>query len=146
MPSLEYLLCGYLGEKVGWSWGFGLAGIFMLFGLLQFWLAQNIFGDIGLKPVKKETSDVVEKVEEVTDNDKRNPFATWQLVVIGVSTILGLSWIINDPVSKISEGELNLFGFLGDQGNNIAILTAIGLFVILMIYRITQYSKITKEK
>src|SRR5690606_4832496 len=20
------LLCGYLGEKVGWSWGFGLAG------------------------------------------------------------------------------------------------------------------------
>jgi proton-dependent oligopeptide transporter, POT family len=37
------LLCGYLGEKVGWSWGFGLAGIFMFFGLLQFWLAQNIF-------------------------------------------------------------------------------------------------------
>ena len=73
------LLCGYLGEKVGWSWGFGLAGIFMLFGLLQFWLAQNIFGDIGLKPVKKETSEVVEKVEEVTDNEKRNPFATWQL-------------------------------------------------------------------
>ncbi len=33
------LLCGYLGEKVGWSWGFGLAGIFMFFGLMQFWLA-----------------------------------------------------------------------------------------------------------
>ena len=140
------LLCGYLGEKVGWSWGFGLAGIFMLFGLLQFWLAQNIFGDIGLKPVEKETSEVVEKVEEVTDNDKRNPFTTWQLIVIGICILLGLSWIINDPVSKISEGELNLFGFMGDQGNNIAILTAIGLFVILMIYRITQYSKITKEK
>ena len=140
------LLCGYLGEKIGWSWGFGLAGIFMLFGLLQFWLAQNIFGDIGLKPVKKETSEVVEKVEEVTDNEKRNPFRTWQLVVIGICILLGLSWIINDPVSKISEGELNLFGFMGDQGNNIAILTAIGLFVFLMIYRITQYSKITKEK
>lgn len=140
------LLCGYLGEKIGWSWGFGLAGIFMLFGLLQFWLAQNIFGDIGLKPIKKETSEVIETVEEVADNDKRNPFTTWQLIVIGICILLGLSWIINDPVSKISEGELNLFGFMGDQGNNIAILTAIGLFVFLMIYRITQYSKITKEK
>ena len=46
---LGILLCGYLGEKVGWSIGFGLAGIFMLFGLLQFWLAQDIFGNIGLK-------------------------------------------------------------------------------------------------
>ena len=45
---LGILLCGYLGEQVGWSLGFGLAGIFMLFGLVQFWLAQNIFGNIGL--------------------------------------------------------------------------------------------------
>ena len=28
---LGILLCGYLGEKIGWSYGFGLAGIFMLF-------------------------------------------------------------------------------------------------------------------
>jgi POT family proton-dependent oligopeptide transporter len=32
---LGILLCGYLGEKVGWSIGFGLAGIFMFFGLLH---------------------------------------------------------------------------------------------------------------
>jgi proton-dependent oligopeptide transporter, POT family len=37
-------LCGYIGENVGFSWGFGLAGIFMFFGMLQFWLSQNIFG------------------------------------------------------------------------------------------------------
>ena len=47
---LGILLCGYLGEKVGWHWGFGLAGIFMFFGMLQFYFAQNIFGSIGLKP------------------------------------------------------------------------------------------------
>ena len=53
---LGILLCGYLGEKEGWHWGFGLAGIFMFFGMLQFYFAQNIFGEIGLKPkVKKET-------------------------------------------------------------------------------------------
>jgi POT family proton-dependent oligopeptide transporter len=44
---LGILLCGYLGEQVGWSIGFGLAGIFMLFGMLQFWFSQSIFGDIG---------------------------------------------------------------------------------------------------
>ena len=58
---------------------------------------------------------------------KKETFTTWQVLVIGICILLGLSWIINDPVSKISEGELNLFGFMGDQGNNIAILTAIGL-------------------
>jgi len=33
---LGILMCGYLGEKVGWSYGFGLAGIFMLMGATQF--------------------------------------------------------------------------------------------------------------
>src|SRR5215211_1716110 len=40
---LGILLCGYIGEKVGWSYGFGLAGVFMLFGLLQFSFARKIF-------------------------------------------------------------------------------------------------------
>ena len=57
---LGILLCGYLGEKVGWHWGFGLAGIFMFFGMLQFYFAQSIFGSIGLKPdVKKESFSVL---------------------------------------------------------------------------------------
>ena len=30
------LLCGYLGEKFGWAYGFGAAGIGMLFGLATF--------------------------------------------------------------------------------------------------------------
>lgn len=49
---LGILLCGYIGEKVGWHLGFGLAGVFMFFGMLQFWFAQKIFGNIGLTPKK----------------------------------------------------------------------------------------------
>ena len=64
---LGILLCGYLGEKVGWHWGFGLAGIFMFFGMLQFYYAQEIFGSIGLKPEKKaKNSD--EKVKTPITN------------------------------------------------------------------------------
>ena len=50
---LGILLCGYVGEKLGWHLGFGLAGIFMFFGMLQFWYAQKIFGNIGLTPKKQ---------------------------------------------------------------------------------------------
>jgi POT family proton-dependent oligopeptide transporter len=135
------LLCGYLGEKVGWGYGFGLAGIFMFFGMIQFWLSQSIFGDIGLKPNKESKA-----IKEALDDDKRNPFTAWQLIVIGISVTLGLLWIINAPATKISEGKIDVFAFLGSNGNSIAILTALVLFIILLIYRFTQYSKITREK
>ncbi len=52
---LGIMLCGYVGETVGWSYGFGLAGVFMFFGLLQFYFAQAVFGDNGAKPLKKAT-------------------------------------------------------------------------------------------
>lgn len=138
------LLCGYLGEKVGWGYGFGLAGIFMFLGLVQFWLSQDIFGNIGLKPVKKD-----QIVVDVNDTDTRVPFSNWQMVIIGASTLLGLLWIINAPASKISKlsgGSFDVFGFLGENGNNIAILTALVLFIILLVYRLLQYSKTTREK
>ncbi|NNC49981.1 MAG: peptide MFS transporter [Flaviramulus sp.] len=138
---LGILLCGYLGEKVGWSLGFGLAGIFMLFGLIQFWLAQNIFGNIGLKPEKDDSNSA-----EALDNDKRVPFTKWQLGLIILMVSLGLLWIINAPTTTISNGKINIFSFLGENGNNLAILTALGLFLLLLIYRFTQYSKITREK
>lgn len=54
---LGILLCGYIGEKVGWSFGFGLAGVFMFIGMLQFIFAQKFFGDIGLKPIKADANN-----------------------------------------------------------------------------------------
>lgn len=62
------LLCGYLGETVGWHYGFGLAGIFMFFGMLQFWFAQGIFGRVGLSPSKAiEYDDAIENIGEVEE-------------------------------------------------------------------------------
>ena len=141
---LGILLCGYLGEQVGWRWGFGLAGIFMLFGLLQFWFAQNIFGDIGTKPVKVDSN----AVELSADEPKLNPFTSLQLGLIALAGILGISWIFNDPISKISEGAYNLFDFnmFGMEGSNVAILTALSLFVLLLVIRIPKYDRITRDR
>ena len=141
---LGILLCGYLGEKIGWRWGFGLAGVFMFFGLLQFWLAQNIFGDIGKKPIKSEAVSETHSADE----PKLNPFTNIQLTLIGVASVLGLAWILNDPVSKISEGAYNLFDFqmFGTSGSNAAIITALLLFVLLLVIRIPRYDKITRDR
>ena len=141
---LGILLCGYLGEQVGWRWGFGLAGIFMLFGLLQFWFAQNIFGDIGTKPVKGDSA----ALELSANEPKLNPFTSLQLGLIAIAGVLGISWIFNDPISKISEGAYNLFDFnmLGMEGSNVAILTALGLFVLLLVIRIPKYDRITRDR
>ena len=139
---LGILLCGYLGEQVGWNWGFGLAGIFMFFGLVQFWLSQNIFGDIGLKPVKKEIKTTDE------NNDKLNPFTTGQVALIGLMIVLGLAWIIFEPAKIISEGTIDIFNFevFGLTGNNFTILLALILFLCLLVYRLMNYSQITREK
>ena len=142
---LGILLCGYLGEKVGWSWGFGLAGVFMLFGLLQFWFAQNIFGDIGLKPENQ-----IEELEDETEDksEKLNPFTSFQLVLIAIASVLGLAWVLNDPISKISEGAYNLFdfSFFGLSGSNFVILFALALFILLLVIRIPKYEKVTRDR
>jgi POT family proton-dependent oligopeptide transporter len=41
------IICGYLGQRVGWHWGFGAAGVGMTFGLVQFVLGRNRLGQAG---------------------------------------------------------------------------------------------------
>ncbi len=50
---LGQIVTGFLGERVGWHWGFGAAGVGMLAGLLWFWSrAQRTLGPIGLDIVR----------------------------------------------------------------------------------------------
>jgi POT family proton-dependent oligopeptide transporter len=44
------LACGYLGQTYGWGYGFGLAGIGMLTGLVTFIRGQHLFGQAGKPP------------------------------------------------------------------------------------------------
>jgi POT family proton-dependent oligopeptide transporter len=38
---LAPLICGTLGQRVGWHWGFGAAGVGMILGLVQYWFGRN---------------------------------------------------------------------------------------------------------
>ena len=50
---LGFFICGFLGENIGWHYGFGAAGIGMLFGVLQYKININSLGKIGLKPTSE---------------------------------------------------------------------------------------------
>ena len=47
---LSPIICGNLGEHVGWAFGFGAAAIGMSLGLAQFLWGQTNLGDTGLPP------------------------------------------------------------------------------------------------
>ena len=49
-------MCSYLGEKIGWHWGFGAAGIGMTFGVIQFIKSKNLLGSAGAAPNPIEES------------------------------------------------------------------------------------------
>ncbi len=44
------IICAYLGENFGWRYGFGLAGVGMLLGLLTFLRGQKYLSGLGLPP------------------------------------------------------------------------------------------------
>ncbi|MHA6278579.1 peptide MFS transporter [Salinimicrobium sp. CAU 1759] len=44
---LSSLIVGYVGENIGWHWGFGLAGIAMAFGLLVYLWGQKYLREVG---------------------------------------------------------------------------------------------------
>ncbi|WKW11299.1 peptide MFS transporter [Pseudogemmatithrix spongiicola] len=62
---LGQLVTGFLGEAIGWHWGFGAAGVGMLFGFLWFWLrAKDTLGPIGEDIVRDPDPAVQAKREQ----------------------------------------------------------------------------------
>jgi len=141
------MLCGYLAEKVGWHWGFGLAGVFMLLGTLQFWLAKPIFGNIGDAPTKLQKAAAAESARTSTNpDDKPNPFTSIDKILILVMTLLGLGYAFNDPLSKIAE--TNMFNFqVGSlAGQDFVILIALILFLFVVISRLMRYTRVVRDR
>ena len=153
------MLCGYLAEKIGWSWGFGLAGIFMLLGSLQFWLAKPLFGTIGDVPKKNKVVEVIspdgqiditEPKADEKPEDKRNPFTMLDKILIVITSIIGLLYLIDDPASKIGNIHLLPQEFLVSKeilpGSLVITIIGLLLFLFLVISRIARYTKVVRHR
>jgi POT family proton-dependent oligopeptide transporter len=90
--ALGPLVCGWLAQE-NWHYGFGVAGVGMLFGLLQFKLTQSQLGDAGRLPPAR------------LPNDTAFERKAWGvilalLLVLGVVLVAGLTGVlILDAVS-----------------------------------------------
>ena len=149
------MLCGYLAEKIGWAYGFGLAGVFMLLGTLQFWLSGSLFGKIGAKPSKthevESPQNINEESVEIDDNfekeEKPNPFTLFDKILIIISSVIGLGYAINDPMSKIAGIDMFSALQIGDfEGQYVAVLFALALFLVLVIGRILRYTAVVRDR
>lgn len=143
------MLCGYLAERVGWSWGFGLAGIFMILGTLQFWWAKPLFGNIGARPNKNKivSAETVVKSQEQIEADKENPYTLMDKILIVLASLIGLGYAINDPLSKIAG--IDLFGALTTSsldGQYVGVLIGLVIFLVLVISRISRYTRIVRDR
>ena len=148
------MLCGYLASNLGWSYGFGLAGIFMLGGLIQFWLAKDLFGMIGERPSKIHEVELPQNINEESPKEhdvesvpeKLNPFTSRDKILILLSSIGGVLYLFNDPMSKI--GNINFLDFtVGSyDGSTVTIISALILFLFLIISRILRYNPIVRDK
>ena len=79
---LGILLCGYIGENIGWHYGFGLAGIFMFLGMLQFYYAQKIFGSIGVINKSISSDDSIDNHSKINKKISSNIIFDRLLVIV----------------------------------------------------------------
>ena len=139
---LGIMLCGWVGEKVGWSFGFGLAGIFMLLGMIQFYYAQPLFGEIGGVPEKYDKKLEVKK----ENNEKLNPFSPLDILLILIFVVSALIFIINDPLSKIGGINILNFSYFGMENSLFFALVAFISFITLLLVRIPRYTPIVRDR
>lgn len=146
------LLCGYLAEKLGWAYGFGLAGVFMLLGTFQFWLAKPLFGSVGDVPEKQNANEVQitqggMEDQEKQDVEKTNPFTQLDKVLIVISALIGLGYAINDPMSKIADIDMFSWAALPSiSGQYVVVLLGLVLFMVLVIRRISRYIGVVRDR
>lgn len=99
------LVCGTLGQKVGWHYGFGAAGVGMLIGVLVYWLGS----DLVPKTDTKKDDVVVEKRPLTTQE--------WNAVVA-----LGILCFLNIVFWAIYEQQGNTLQLWADEKVNWGII------------------------
>ncbi len=99
---LSSLIVGYVGEEIGWHWGFGLAGIAMAFGLLVYLWGQKYLVEVGNLLSKVERSEGASMSGMFKDLLK----SPVQLAITSILMILSLYYLI---VESIPYGLLFIF-------------------------------------
>lgn len=117
---LATLVCGWLGENYGWNYGFGAAGIGMIFGLVVFMWGQKYFKGKAEPP---NASYLQEKIMGVLSKE-------WLIYLLAILFVF-VSWGV---VQNHTIVEIILIG------------ASIIALVRIVYYAITQATKIERDR
>ena len=113
------ILCGGLGqsESFGWHWGFGVAGVGMVFGLIQYRLGQHKLGEAGLYAAKPY----------------HNPAKAWSTIGVFSFGALVIFWLITAGWHTLSAQTLAIY-----TAQFISAIFFIYFFYIILFGGLTQ--------
>jgi len=137
------LVTGFLGETIGWHWGFGAAGVGMLIGLAVFTLtSKRTLGDIGTETSKNPNPQIQKRQENTVKLATFGGLGILALVFVLAAT--GVITIDPQVIGKYMTyvlvglafaffGYLFLFGGLnGDEKKRVLVIAV--LFVAAAIF------------
>ncbi|WBX73344.1 peptide MFS transporter [Tenacibaculum pacificus] len=130
---LGVLLCGFLASNLSFSWGFGLAGVFMFLGMLQFWFGRSIFGEVGKEPTSKvDLSDAIENSQAVEEKIPANVQRDRYIVVAILAFLTVFFWAAFEQAS----GSMTIFAKNYTQlklvGNSASIFKIVDVLVTVL--------------
>jgi POT family proton-dependent oligopeptide transporter len=137
------LVTGFLGEQVGWHWGFSAAGVGMLLGLITFAIrSKTTLGDIGLQPTRHPDAAVQARQERTVKLVLGGALAALALVIAltAAGTITIDAQAIGQSLVYVTLAAVVLFflsvfltgGLTGDEKKRVAVIFV--LFVFAMIF------------
>jgi proton-dependent oligopeptide transporter, POT family len=94
------LICGYIGERVSWRLGFGVAGLGMLAGLIQYLVTSRHLGSAGLHPAS--TGDPAKDLREKKSAIRAIGIGA---AAVAVLAALGASGIVEISATMLSDGQ-----------------------------------------
>ncbi|MCP4299524.1 MAG: peptide MFS transporter [Gammaproteobacteria bacterium] len=131
------LLCGWLGETFGWKYGFGAAGIGMIFGLCTFMYGQKyLMGHAEPSEPEKLKKSFLGPIN-----------LEWSIYLLSLP-VLGVLWLLvqHEPVVLLTQNVFLIIAIVGlilysmvhtkqDQNNTVA-YTIAGIAVVAAVYAI----------
>lgn len=100
---IAILLCGWLGETYGWKYGFGLAGIGMVIGMLVFMYGQRYIKEYTESPCP-------EWLKEKRVGVKRE----WWIYLGSLTALPIIWWLVqSEPIVHITQNIFLLVGIVG---------------------------------
>jgi POT family proton-dependent oligopeptide transporter len=117
--TISPIICGWVGERYSWRWGFGIAGIGMAAGVIQYLVGAKYLGSAGLHPVPPANPEAGRRL-------KRNA----SLAAIGAAAVFGILLVLGATGKVDFTAEL-----ISNALGVVLVLVSAGVFSWLLLGR-----------